>query len=67
MVLKWIETQLSQWTNQRDLKMNTDVKTEEEIRKQKKRELVNLVTELSREISRLDDMLDKVKSIVYNL
>ena len=47
--------------------MNTDVKTEEEIRKQKKRELVNLVTELSREISRLDDMLDKVKSIVYNL
>ena len=42
-------------------------KTEDEIRKQKKRELVNLVTELSREISRLDDMLDKVKSIVYNL
>lgn len=41
--------------------------TEDEIRKQKKRELVNLVTELSREISRLDDMLDKVKSIVYNL
>lgn len=47
--------------------MDIKEKTEDEIRKQKKRELVNLVTELSREISRLDDMLDKVKSIVYNL
>ena len=47
--------------------MNTDNKTEEEIRKQKKLELMNLVTELSSEINRLDDILDKVKTIVYNL
>jgi CxxC motif-containing protein len=47
--------------------MNTDVKTEEEIRKQKKLELMSLVTELSREITRLDDILDRVKTIVYNL
>jgi hypothetical protein len=47
--------------------MNTDNKTEEEIRKQKKLELMNLVTELSSEINRLDDLLDKVRTIVYNL
>ena len=44
-----------------------NLKTEEEIRKQKKLELMNLVTELSSEINRLDDILDKVKTIVYNL
>ena len=50
--------------------MNTNtesIKTEEEIRKQKKLELMNLVTELSSEINRLDDLLDKVRTIVYNL
>lgn len=47
--------------------MKTETKTEEEIRKQKKLELMNLVTELSSEINRLDDILDKVKTIVYNL
>ena len=47
--------------------MNVESKTEEEIRKQKKLELMNLVTELSSEINRLDDILDKVKTIVYNL
>ncbi len=47
--------------------MNTESKSEEEIRKQKKLELMNLVTELSSEINRLDDILDKVKTIVYNL
>ncbi len=44
-----------------------NLKTEEEIRKQKKLELMNLVTELSSEINRLDDLLDKVRTIVYNL
>jgi hypothetical protein len=50
--------------------MNTNtesIKTEEEIRRQKKLELMNLVTELSSEINRLDDLLDKVRTIVYNL
>ena len=50
--------------------MNTNtesIKTEEEIRRQKKLELMNLVTELSGEINRLDDLLDKVRTIVYNL
>jgi hypothetical protein len=47
---------------------NTEsIKTEEEIRRQKKLELMNLVTELSSEINRLDDLLDKVRTIVYNL
>ncbi len=45
----------------------SNTKTEEEIRKQKKLELMNLVTELSSEINRLDDLLDKVRTIVYNL
>ena len=40
--------------------MNAESKTEEEIRKQKKLELMNLVTELSSEINRLDDLLDKL-------
>jgi hypothetical protein len=47
--------------------MNVESKTEEEIRKQKKLELMNLVMELSSEINRLDDLLDKVRTIVYNL
>jgi len=50
--------------------MNTNtesIKTEEEIRRQKKLELMNVITELSGEINRLDDMLEKLKSIVYNL
>jgi hypothetical protein len=47
--------------------MKSETKTEEEIRKQKKLELMNLVTELSSEINRLDDLLDKVRTIVYNL
>jgi hypothetical protein len=50
--------------------MNTNdelIKTEEEIFRQKKLELMNVVTELSGEINRLDDMLEKLKSIVYNL
>jgi CxxC motif-containing protein len=47
--------------------MNTDVKTEEKIHKEKKLELMNLVMELSSEINRLDDLLDKVRTIVYNL
>jgi hypothetical protein len=46
---------------------NEPIKTEEEIRRQKKLELMNVVTELSGEINRLDDMLEKLKSIVYNL
>jgi len=46
---------------------NESIKTEEEIRKQKKLELMSLVTELSSEINRLDDLLDKVRTIVYNL
>ncbi len=46
---------------------NKETKTEDEIRRQKKLELMNIVTELSGEINRLDDMLEKLKSIVYNL
>jgi len=46
---------------------NEPIKTEDEIRRQKKLELMSLVTELSSEINRLDDLLDKVRTIVYNL
>jgi hypothetical protein len=43
------------------------VKTEEEIRMEKKHQLMNLIMELSGEINRLDDTLDKIRTIVYNL